>query len=232
VGSECGSFLRYRVRHGTVSTIFVNHPEPPTQTFGSNNSILLGIAQGGSEPAHMLNSETLMSASKCLNTESRGKLIIVTDNRWYARLVCATLVKVMNMCEGTIRTSNFRNQPGVRHIETFGKARDCVILYEGQPSQAMGHSTGKHDQTGSSYFDRLWRSGAGTHAERKARFIISIEREQDASITSPQTHRISSQPHAIGGKSTKSGRKNCNKKSDLKQKRRNERRLKKKSEIA
>jgi hypothetical protein len=232
VGSECGSFLRQRVRHGTVSTIFVNHPEPPTQTFGSNNHILLGIAQGGSEPAHMLNSETLISASKCLDMESRGKLIIVTDNRWYARLICASLVKVMTLCKGTLCTSDLGSQPGIRHIETFGKARDRVVLYEGHPSQAMGHSTGKHAKTGSSYFDRLWRSGAGTHAEQRTRFIISMERGQDDSKASPQSHRNSSQPHANAGKGINGGPKNRNKKSDLKQKRRNERRLKKKSENA
>lgn len=233
VGSECGSFLRQRVRHGTVSTIFVNHPEPPTQTYGSNNQILMDIAKGGSEPAHMLNSETLISASKCLNMESRGKLIIVTDNRWYARLICATLAKVMKLCKGIICTSDLGGQLGIRHIETFGKSRDRVILYEGQPSQAIRHSAGNHTQPGSSYFDRLWRSGAGTHAEWRARFIISIERAQDVVEASPQTSRNNSQPHLHARKGIKGGKKNRkNKKSDAKQKRRNERRLlKKKGEI-
>jgi pentatricopeptide repeat protein len=31
VGSECGSFLRKRVKEASISKIFVNHPEPPTQ---------------------------------------------------------------------------------------------------------------------------------------------------------------------------------------------------------
>jgi hypothetical protein len=31
IGSECGSFLRKRVNEESVSKIFVNHPEPPTQ---------------------------------------------------------------------------------------------------------------------------------------------------------------------------------------------------------
>jgi len=44
VGAECGSFLRQRVTLGTVSTIFVNHPEPPTQTFGFSGDGVVRIA--------------------------------------------------------------------------------------------------------------------------------------------------------------------------------------------
>ena len=68
------------------------------QTFGANNLILKNIADGGEEPAHMLNSQTLISAARCLDKRT-GKLIIVTDNRFYANLICATLIKVINKNE-------------------------------------------------------------------------------------------------------------------------------------
>jgi hypothetical protein len=95
----------------------------------------------------------------------------------------------------------------------------------------MGHLTGKHAQTGSSYFDPLWRSGTGKHAKWKTCIVILIERGQHASVPSPQTHQNSSQPHMNAGKTTTGGQKNHNWKSDMKQKRRDEPQLKKKSKM-
>lgn len=225
VGSECGSFLRKRVRQGSVATIFVNHPEPPTQTYGASQQILTNIAEGGNEPAHMLNSDTLISGSRCLHLN--GRLIIVTDNRWYARLICVTLVKAMKGCKGLICSSELDRHSGIHQVETFGNLRERVILYEGQPSVAIGHSVQNGSKSGTSYFDRLWRSGAGTHAERKKRFIISIERMQHAVNASSPVKRSSAQSYArseMGGRAGKPGKKK-RKKSEAKQKRRNQRRL-------
>jgi hypothetical protein len=203
----------------------VNHPEPPTQTYGANNQILSDIAQGGDEPAHMLNSRTLIAASKCL--EPGGRLTIVTDNRWYARLLCVTLLKAMNESKELVSSSSQGRRQGIQQIETFGSTRERVILYEGQPSEAIGHSTQKDPKSGTSYFDRLWRSGAGTHAERRKRFIILVERIQDSRDTSSPTKRNHHQQYARAKKSEKGnkpGKKN-KKKTEAKQKRRNERRL-------
>jgi pentatricopeptide repeat protein len=78
VGSECNLFLRQRVRPGTVRTIFVNHPEPPTQTSTSDDQ------------AHMLNAETMMAAANCLEPDGRGRIIIVTDNL-VSHLLCLSM---------------------------------------------------------------------------------------------------------------------------------------------
>ena len=216
VGSECGSFLRNRVRQGLAATIFVNHPEPPTQTYGSNNQSLMDIANGGNEPAHMLNSDTLISASRCL--QLNGRLVIVTDNRWYARLICVTLVKAMKSNKGLICSSELGQSSGIRHVETFGNSQERVVLFEGQPSEVIGHSVQNGPKSGASYFDRLWRSGAGTHAERRKRFIILMERVP---------YNKSSRPYVQAGKGGKEGKreKKIRKKGEAKQRRRNERRL-------
>ena len=223
VGSECGSFLRQRVLPGTVSSIFVNHPEPPTQTYGANNHILTEIAQGGEEPAHMLNSKTLVAASRCL--KPGGKLIIVTDNRWYARLICATLLKAIQVSKGLISSGELGRRPSFRQVETFGNSRECVVLFEGQPSDAIGHSVRNDSKNGSSYFDRLWRSGAGTHAEQRKRFVISMERVQDSGDISSNVKPSEDKHYARARKASDKSGKKSRKRSEAKQKRRNERRL-------
>jgi tRNA G46 methylase TrmB len=184
VGSECGSFLSDRVKKGSVSTVFANFPEPPTQSFGGNGGELKSIMDGvkGAEPAHMLNSATLAKAAACL--KSKGKIVIVTDNRYYARLLCATFVKLAHDYKDiALRSStpNEMNDSGLRLADSFAdpksKAKPAVILYEGQPGEAIGYvKTGKEDG-GVSYFDRLWRTGAGSHSERRTRFVIVMNRD-------------------------------------------------------
>ncbi len=215
VGSECGSFLRTRVKKASVSKIFVNHPEPPTQTFGANNLILKKISEGGEEPAHMLNSQTLISAARSLDKE-RGKLIIVTDNMFYANLICASLIKVMNANEGMFVNDTL---DGMRQIKEFkGKSRDArVVLYEGKPNELIDHKISEDfSRKGSTYFDRLWRKGAGNHAETHKRFVICMRRSK-----------------LNGNNSQKSHEKNAGKKkrrrSQIQQEKRNERRLKRRS---
>lgn len=184
VGAECGSFLGTRVKPNTVSRIFVNHPEPPTQTIGANNSLLKMISDGGAEPAHMLNSATLIKAARCLDSET-GEMVIVTDNRWYANLICATLLKVMKQEKDLFFTTPLDEASGIRPIDVFhGDSKlSSVTLYEGQPNESIAHSY-SHDVTsqssGSTYFDRLWRKGAGNHADVKKRYIICMCRNTQA----------------------------------------------------
>jgi hypothetical protein len=187
VGAESGDFLTKCVRKGSVSTIFVNHPEPPTQTFGAGTENLQSIMDGGDEPAHMLNSRMLEAAAHCLFKSKHGRIIIATDNRWYGRLICATFVKVLRQNKGLLCSIDLTGTMEV--AESFPSAGDPVInLFEGQPSPEIGHfktnSTSKQDATGVSYFDRLWRSGAGTHAENKTRFIIAVARVNQSSQNS------------------------------------------------
>lgn len=229
IGSECGSLIHQRIINGSISKIFINHPEPPTQTYGSDVEMLNTISRGGEEPAHMLNSATIFSAIRCLN-ETNGELIIVTDNRWYGKLLCSTLLKVMLKCNEeqsglSFYNKKFSEQSGIYQVEIFHEQRSSskrtkekIILYEGKPNEAIGHFTAENEknQTGSSYFDRLWRSGAGTHAEVEKRFIICITRYPPLEYTKRHVERTQS-------KKPKNKKRNAEK-----QKARNERRLIKK----
>ena len=221
VGSECGSFLRDRVAHGSVKTIFVNHPEPPTQTYNDKST-------SADEPAHMLNSQTILSASRCLEPMGNGMLVVVTDNLTYARFVCQSLVR---MLEGDVKNLVGLSPGEVRDltvIESFGMS---IRLYEGRPSQSIRHCTPKKIEGGHSYFDRLWRTGAGKHAEMRKRYIIGLRTSGgncDLGRTGAKAHRKpSGKPHCPNeGEEKKS-----TKKRDLdKQMRRNERRLLKKEQ--
>lgn len=169
VGSEASAFLSERVLQGTVSTVFVHHPEPPSQTFGEDRADLESIRIGGQEPAHMLNSNTIFAAARCLKTD--GKIAIVTDNRWYAKLLGATFARVVVQNRGLLRqaTSLELQGTGLRRSESFGEG---IVLYEAQPMS----SSGRNEDCGVTWFDRLWRTGAGSHAERKTRYVFVLYR--------------------------------------------------------
>ena len=205
VGADSGTFLRSHVPPESISTIFVNHPEPPTQTFGENDETLQAIMNGGEEPSHMLHSSILLAAIHCLIPE--GKMIIVTDNRNYGRLICATMVKVFRQNKGSLGCIMDLNDE-MKVVETFpvnddqvsikkklsvtgsssssspapapapAPASNDVVLWEGHPGPKIGHAPltteSSNTVTGRSYFDRLWRTGAGKHAERHLRFIIAV----------------------------------------------------------
>jgi len=179
VGCDAHSFLYDRVTPSTISAIFVHHPEPPTQTFGLDDRFdIESIMKGGPEPAHMLSSNTLLAAANCLRKKD-GELVIVTDNWWYARLICATLIKVLRKHKGLLLSLPANEVNGLRRTESLGNG---VVLYEGEnPSAAaIAHrnSSRKDASTSgrSTWFDRLWQTGAGSHAERKKRFVIAMRR--------------------------------------------------------
>ncbi|CAJ1905814.1 unnamed protein product [Cylindrotheca closterium] len=182
VGAESGSLLLDHVAKELVSTIYINHPEPPTQTFGAETTNLEAIMSGGDEPAHMLCSRTLVAAAKCLTKSSHGKLVIVTDNHWYGRLICATFVRIARQNPNLFQPVDL-SKHHYEEVEAFpvGTLNQLpVIMYEGQPGEAIGHAKLNKDDKGSSYFDRLWRSGAGSHAEKRSRFVIVMSRNQGA----------------------------------------------------
>lgn len=164
VGSECGSFLRDRIKRSSISSIFANYPEPPTQTYGDDQQVLRQIAHGEcKEPAHMLNSKTIVAMGKCL--QKNGKIAIVSDNRSYARLLAATFAKVVRENKSLIRSMrpNELKDSSLRHLESFSNVVDLYSQNDG-------------GNKGTSYFDRLWRTGAGSHSERRTRFVILMQR--------------------------------------------------------
>ena len=102
-GSECGSFLRTRIQPRSISRIYVNHPEPPTQADVSlfandsdQNTLDTLPDRVEEESAHMLNSGVLKAALNSLKGNGRGEFITVADNRWYASLIYETVVNVIN----------------------------------------------------------------------------------------------------------------------------------------
>jgi len=281
----------------------VNHPEPPTQTYGAYAMDLEAIANGTGddggameieEPAHMLHSDTLYEIAQCLANEKvdgdgdtgsmeGGQLIIVTDNRWYANLICCTVVKLMRKHAGLLHSGRSDDTDTLlRRVEEFPISRSTttststtedtttaatpkVILYEGRPNEFIEcvTGTGHHQQHqrrreprtgeggGTSYFDRLWRSGAGTHAETKRRFVIYLTtthptttaRRDDGTryfksggggngsgnrIRRPQSKRRVPFKTASGGSGKLGTMKRNKKRGDEKQKRRNAKRLLKK----
>ncbi len=173
VGSDCGSFLRDRVSGSQCRTIFVNHPEPPTQTYDDESS---------EEPAHMLNSANIRLAANCLEGEGKGRLVVVTDNLIYARFLCRTITHVME--DGSLVGLHPSEARDLRTVDSFhiGNSSSKLWLYEGKPSSSIGHFdakewAGKGDgemDKGTSYFDRLWRTGAGKHADVKKRYIVVV----------------------------------------------------------
>ena len=238
VGSDCGSFLRDRVSSSKCRTIFVNHPEPPTQTYDDESS---------EEPAHMLNSANLRLAANCLEGGGKGRLVVVTDNLIYARFLCRTISRVM--VGGSLVGLHPSEARDLRTVDSFyiGNSSSKLWLYEGKPSSSIGHFDAKEwDGTdkGTSYFDRLWRTGAGKHADVKKRYIVVVctsggERgdsfSEGAALQSPtkarnktvQKGRNRNDNNVSSGKQKD---KKPKKRSAEAQKRRNERRLLKKEQ--
>ncbi len=219
VGSDCGSFLRDRVEKGVIKTIFVNHPEPPTQTYNDAN------ATSAEEPAHMLNSQTILSAARCLEPLGRGRLIIVTDNLIYARFICHNLARMISggelnllgLCHGEVRE--------LTQLESFG-CHSPINLYEGKPSKSIGHFIPNNLESGTSYFDRLWRTGAGKHADMRKRYIICLKTSGGDQQVRPNAFSSVGEKRDVP-QQNEEGRSEKKKGAD-KQRRRNERRLLKK----
>ncbi len=238
VGSDCGSFLRDRVSSSHCRTIFVNHPEPPTQTYDDDSS---------EEPAHMLNSTNLRLAANCLEKGGKGRLVVVTDNLIYARFLCRTISRVM--VDESLVGLHPSEARDLRTVDSFyvGNSSSKLWLYEGKPSSSIGHFDAKEldGKGGSSYFDRLWRTGVSQHADAKKRYIVVVctsggERggsfSEGAAMKSPTKARVKDghgRKRNDNNISTgKKKEKKPKKRSAEAQKRRNERRLLKKKERA
>jgi len=167
VGGDCTSFLQQHIQPDSISSIYVNHPEPPTQIYSKQN---------GDEPPHMLNFSTIRAIAKSLKKNGDGKLIIITDNLCYARLLCNSILKLNK--EGVIFEQIKVPLNEFYTYESFNNSSyDQVILLKGYPCEAIGHCNAQnHHFEGKSYFDRLWRTGIGKkYAEVEKRYIIALK---------------------------------------------------------
>ena len=174
VGGDSAAFLRDSIAKGTIASVFCNHPEPPTQTLGQNLFDLEGLMKSSEdEPVHMLDSTTLGHATEAL--VPGGRLVIVTDNRNYGNLLCATIVRLVRNKKGVLRCLEHSQakKMKLKQIESFP---EHVVLYEGQPCLQLGHA--RDDMlAGQSYFDRLWKTGAGSHSETSRRYLIVMYKQ-------------------------------------------------------
>ena len=101
--------------------------------------------------------------------EPGGRLTIVTDNQYYAKLLLQSVGALSSggtrhflsyqMTE--LQESSGEDTTGLTVEEASGE----VILYRGQPGPACGHAV-----VASSYFDRLWKTGASKSASASARW--------------------------------------------------------------
>ena len=176
------SFLRSHVAPRTLDGVFVNYPEPPQQRGGD-----IQLGDGASEGRHMLSEEFFELAHAALR--KGGKLTIVTDNFWYARLLLRTAAafcgrncntgrqnkkfscpSLSSLCDNTHKSSGKsrnldRSLPFIVK-EELGTAR-IYSMVDGESAmhREIGHAKG----CVSSYFDRLWRRDA-----RKERFCLFL----------------------------------------------------------
>jgi pentatricopeptide repeat protein len=169
VAADSARFLQSHVAPSTFSNVFVNHPEPPTQTLGDNTSDLDGIMAGGTEPAHMLNSAAMQAIAYALLPG--GKLSIISDNRWYSRLLCATIAKANYSSTVKLISPSPReaDDMGLQELESF---ENGAILY-----RSISRSNASHTGEGLTWFDRLWQTGTGKHAERTTRYAVIVTKQ-------------------------------------------------------
>jgi hypothetical protein len=119
----------------------------------------------------------------------------------------------------------------LRKVESVSVAKNgsFVHIYEGKPSSSIGHYIPHNSASvgGTSYFDRLWRTGAGKHADMKKRFIIVV-RTMGGTHTTAVT--LTPTPRLAASGSVSAQKKGSKKRSAQKQQQRNERRLLKKQQ--
>eukprot|EP00940_MAST-03C_sp_MAST-3C-sp2_P000964 g964.t1 len=161
VGGDAREILRRHVAPTSVHHLFVNHPEPPSQT--ASTSIL--EAARASEGRHLLDSAffTTMHASLCTG----GRLTIVTDNEWYGRLLLQ-IVYGLRTGHVLFASPDISSSSIQIHAES-GK----LALWAGQPDASCGHAA-----SASSYFDRLWKTGVSRHASASQRYFLYLERQE------------------------------------------------------
>jgi predicted amino acid racemase len=152
---------------------------------GDNLQFLRQLAEGNStciEPIHMLHSTTIFAMSQVL--KKNGYIVIVSDNRSYIRLVAATCTKIMGENNNILISTKYNDvMNGIIHgfdesilatIRQFESFQSMVNIYSYTTSCNTNSTAYVAD--GTSYFDRLWRTGAGSHSETCTRFVIVMQR--------------------------------------------------------
>jgi hypothetical protein len=102
-------------------------------------------------------------------------MVVVTDNRAYSRLIAATMVKVTRKQKSLVRMPSLTelDDLGLHQLEVF---QDGISIYQRVSSTIGSQSGANKQQRGITWFDRLWKTGTGTHAERDTRFVVAAYR--------------------------------------------------------
>ena len=151
-----GDALKILPRHmppNSLTTVYVNHPEPPQQT-GSDNF--------DTQASHLLQQEFFMEVQRVLKPQ--GTLTILTDNLWYGKLLIRLIPTFPDTFTKSMRNMNLKSQSV--HEENEG-----YKLYVGQPNAECGHIADT-----SSYFDRLKSKELKKRDKLTDRFIIQLRK--------------------------------------------------------
>ncbi|OQR82167.1 hypothetical protein THRCLA_11094 [Thraustotheca clavata] len=140
IGGDATKVIPNHLTAELVDFMFINFPEPPQQTGGDS-----------SQAKHLLTKEFFGDCVRLL--KPKGRLTIVTDNKWYAQMLLKIISQV-NGIKGVILSNG-------NVVETMASS---FHLYLGDPPKECGVA----DTKSSSYFDRLAkqdsrRASQGTH---------------------------------------------------------------------
>lgn len=150
---------------GSVSHVFINHPEPPARLTG----------EGQSEGQHMLTAGLFIELRRVLCT--RGQLTIVTDSQAYGESLCKSIGKINAGQTSLFLCPILHDESGQRSVQSrevfcstpsealTAAARSLrprcsateIILMRGDAGRDCGHSI-----EASSYFNRMWDKGQKT----------------------------------------------------------------------
>jgi len=147
---------------GTVSSIFVMHPEPPLQLGAS--------AAAQSVAPHLLEAGFLASMARALRPG--GTLLVVTDLRWYGEVLLSVCAEV---CNRDPSLTPF--QPTASYSVPCRKATAAggvVCLFRGQPGVDCGITA----PNASSYFRRLkdQEKAAWNAPDESLRYFLGIRK--------------------------------------------------------
>ena len=152
IGGDARHVLAQRIPLNSVDRIFINHPEPPQQTSSSQHS---------SEAAHLLDVPFFESMASVLATG--GTIAITSDNRWYSEMLVHIAAQVAS-------------RAGLECVHLADLPVRCehrgIKLYVGVPGEACGAPA----KGGSSYFDRLFKSGLAKNASCVERYMICLSK--------------------------------------------------------
>lgn len=98
LGGDAAQILPLHVAPGSISAIFINHPEPPERTGG----------EGDSQGKHLLTHNFLRAVHRVLRP--RGRVTIVTDNLAYGKSLMAS---VADLARETLARRDLERRGGV-----------------------------------------------------------------------------------------------------------------------